>query len=93
MSQANKILQLLLDGQPHRSDEITRHVFGTDDVQKVGLFRLGARIHDLKQKGYKIIGYKDKNPQLYWYQIIHNPFEIRQEMPKAEVSEEQARLL
>ena len=68
MSQTNEIYNILSDGLPHRSDQIQEKMFGST---KVGLFRLAARVNDLKQLGYAIKGWKDdKVKTLYWYQLI-----------------------
>lgn len=65
MSQTDRLLSFLEDHEPHRSDVIVREVYGP----QCPLSRLSARIWDLKQKGHEIIGWKDKNPVLYWYQL------------------------
>lgn len=94
-SSVDRIYEILKDGQPHRSDEITTELFGTADTQKTGLFRLGARIWDIK-KDYKveIKGYKDKdNPKLYWYQIINfEPARPEVKEPQAQRSATQGQL-
>lgn len=67
MSQADKLLALLSDGLPHRTDEIAELVYGGSHL---GLSRIGARVYDLKKKRYDINGWKDKEtPSLYWYQL------------------------
>ena len=66
MSQNAKILELLSDGKPHRTDEIMASVYGGSHL---GLARIGARIWELKKKGYEIKGWKDSNPTLYYYQL------------------------
>ena len=67
MSQINLILNLLQDGQAHRTDEIVKKVYG----EGLSLARVGARIWDLKKRGYAIRGWKDpKIKTLYWYQLI-----------------------
>ena len=65
--QLQQILEILMDCEPHRFDEFQQKIFGGI---KYGAFRLGARIYDLRKKGYSINGWKDKtNPALYWYQM------------------------
>ena len=68
MAQADILYDLLSDGEPHRTDEIMRKVYGGSHL---GLSRVGARIFDVKAKyNVKIDGWKDEhNPTLYWYQI------------------------
>ena len=57
-SQTQRLLELLSDGEPHRSDEILEKVYGGSHL---GIARISARIYDLKQKGYDIVGFKDKH--------------------------------
>lgn len=72
----NRIFEILSDGYPHRSDHITAQLFGSSDTIEVGLFRLGARIYDLKKDGHKISGWlDDNNRKLYWYRLEHASFE------------------
>lgn len=72
----NRIFEILSDGYPHRSDHITAQLFGSSDTIEVGLFRLGARIYDLKKDGHKISGWlDDNNRKLYWYKLEHASFE------------------
>jgi len=83
MSQANRLLALLFDELPHRTDEIVEKVYGPS----MSLSRVGARIFELKQKGHDIIGWKDKeNRTLYWYQLrpVKNPFHLRSQTPSPE---------
>jgi len=66
MSQRNRLFDLLYDLKPHRTDEIVREVYG----EGLSLSRVGARIYDLKELGYDIVGWKDRsNPTLYWYRL------------------------
>ena len=67
-SQVQKIYKILLDGLPHRTDEFQERIFGST---KYGLFRLSARIWDIKNKyNVEIESWKDKEiPSLWWYQI------------------------
>jgi hypothetical protein len=68
MTQAERLLQLLKDGLPHRTDEILREVYGSEHL---GIARIGARIADLKKLGHHIIGYHDpENSRLYIYKLI-----------------------
>lgn len=70
-SHKQQVLEILQDYRPHRTDEITRRMFGSDETIKTGLFRLASRISDLKKEGYKIKGDPDPvNSKLYWYQLI-----------------------
>ena len=67
MSQSNRLEAMLLDGYPHRTDEIMRVVYGADHL---GIARIASRITDLKDRGHVIVGWKDEErPSLYWYQI------------------------
>ena len=86
MSQANKLLTLLSDGNPHRTDEILRVVYGNEHL---GLARPGARIDDLKKRGHTIRGWHDtKQRTLYWYQLIPPP-----KWPKYSVTTEKQSVL
>jgi hypothetical protein len=68
MTQTERLLQLLKDGQPHRTDEILREVYGSEHL---GIARVGARIADLKKLGHHIVGYHDpQNRKLYTYKLI-----------------------
>ena len=72
-SQRTKVLNVLLDYLPHSTYEITEKVFGTVDVTKIGQWRLGARIADLKEDGHTIIGEWGKDSRerrVYYYQLI-----------------------
>lgn len=80
MSQTLKLLNLLQDGRPHRTDEIMAKVYGNDHL---GLARVGARIWDLKKKGNDIRGWKDENNHaLYYYQLIIPQPVIAQKQPE-----------
>lgn len=75
MSQADKLLEVLSDGEPHRTDEILDKVYGGEHL---GLARIGARVHDLKNRGQKIEGWTDPDHKtLYWYQL-ENPAKSRE---------------
>lgn len=67
MSQAESLLNLLSDGKPHSTFEITRIVYGLDHA---GVCRISARIKELRDRGFDIDGFKDKeNKARYWYQL------------------------
>jgi len=72
MSLKDKIYEILKDGKPHRSDEIVRRLFRTDNTTKIGLFNLHARIHDLRKDGYNIppATHDKEYSKLCWYQIV-----------------------
>lgn len=78
ISQTEKLYNLLLSGDPIRTDEIVRLVYTSGS-----LARVGARIFDVKKKYLvDIIGWHDKdNPKLYWYQLVKNDIPL-QEMPE-----------
>jgi hypothetical protein len=68
MTQTERLLQLLKDYHPHRTDEILREVYGSEHL---GIARVGARIADLKKLSHHIIGYHDpQNRKLYVYKLI-----------------------
>lgn len=72
-SQTVKLLNLLSDFKPHRTDEILKKVYGNSHL---GIARISARVYDLKKKYHcNIKCIKDrKNPTLSFYQIIPNVF-------------------
>lgn len=73
MSQIERLLEVLKDKQPHSNFGIMERMYPQG---KQGLFRLGARIWDLKGKGYEIEAWHDKeNSTKYWYQLISTPNE------------------
>jgi len=53
MTQTARLLQLLKDHKPHRTDEILREVYGSEHL---GIARIGARINDLKKLGHDNVG-------------------------------------
>lgn len=69
MSQLDLLYDLLYDGQPHRTDEIMKVVYGSDHL---GVARIAARISDLRKRGVMVKpAWPDKEkPTLYWYQLI-----------------------
>ena len=71
MSQPDRMLKLLSDGLPKRTDEILRVVYGNEHL---GLARVGAVIFVLKKRGHEIVGWTDENVRsLYWYQMTSKP--------------------
>ena len=71
MSQSARLLEFLSDGRWHRTDDILREVYGDDHL---GIARIGARIHGLKQDGAAIEGRRDeKIKSLYWYRLLKPP--------------------
>jgi hypothetical protein len=69
-SHKQQVLEILQDYQPHSTFEIVERMFGTSDTQRIGLFRCGARIADLKIDGHKIKSWKDsQDPRKHWYQL------------------------
>jgi hypothetical protein len=74
MTQTERLYNLLKDGNPHRTDEILRVIYGSEH----NVFaRIGARVADLKtgkwpgQVRCEIVGYKDpENQALYFYKLI-----------------------
>ena|ERR1700733_8898302 len=74
MTQTERLYNLLKDGNPHRTDEILRVVYGSEHN---GIPRIGTRVADLKagkwpgQVKCNIEGYKDpENQALYFYKLI-----------------------
>jgi len=71
LSQAEKLRRLLSDGEPHSTLDIMEKVYGGSHL---GIARVGARIHDLKDRGHTIVGWKDeKNKAIYHYQMSMKP--------------------
>ena len=83
-SQTEKLYDLMSDGEPHRTDEIVRKVYGFG----MSLARVGARIYDIKRKfNLNIIGWHDeKNHALYWYQITPDRAVVACQPHKLEVA-------
>lgn len=88
MSQTDRLEQLLLDGEPHRTDEILKAVYGSEHL---GIARIGARIADLKKRGYVINGWRDNEIKtLYWYEIAKAPKEEFKPVPNFDVEKRAA---
>lgn len=67
MSQADVMLRLLSDYQPHSTREIVERVYG---LNAPSIARVGARIYDLKQQGHVIESWTDKeNRTIQWYRL------------------------
>ena len=68
MSQRERLLDLLKDGEPHSTIEILNEVYG---VEHYGVARISARIIELRREGYLIDGWKDKEKKtVYWYRLV-----------------------
>lgn len=76
MAQTKRLYELLLDGKPHRTDEICREVYGDEHL---GVARIGARIWDIKKKYCMAIkSWRDEvKKTLWWYQIDGHPTEVQ----------------
>ena len=59
MNQVNRLLQLLSDGNWHSNIEI---------LNDLHIWRVSARIYDLKKAGYKIET-KNGEKSYYWYRL------------------------
>ena len=71
MSQTIEILELLLDGNPHRVDEILRKVYG---IEKPSIARVASRVHDIRKHGFEVKSWRDpENKKLWWYQLSPAP--------------------
>lgn len=66
---ADRLLYLLSDGMPHRTDEICAKVYG---LNKKGIARIASRASDLRKRGHDIPMAKadEHNSKLYWYRLI-----------------------
>lgn len=85
MSQVDNILRLLMDGLPHSTVEILNTCYNLEDK---GIARIGARIYDLRKRGYKIQGVKDvEKHSIYWYTLVNDSSKIQETKP-TEISEE-----
>lgn len=65
LTQGERLLMLLEDNQWHDTKEILLKVYGNEQL---GLSRVGARIYDLKQKGYDIIS-RHKKGTIWEYKL------------------------
>jgi hypothetical protein len=67
MSQANRLVEELKDGEWHSNFELIRSVYKRNGPSSA---RLAARIYDLKQRGYLIeTMYDETNHKRYWYRM------------------------
>lgn len=63
------LLKLLKDGKWHNTVQIMRKVYGIRG--HVGICRIGARIHDLKDMGYEIESRPVNHDRTVWaYKLI-----------------------
>ncbi len=70
-SQADRLLDLLRDGVEHSTIEILERVYGGGHL---GIARIGARIHDLKGRGFEIVSRRDEQrPTIWLYQLVSAP--------------------
>jgi hypothetical protein len=87
MSQAQKILNLLSDHEPHSTVEILNKCY---DLGDKGIARVGARVWDLKKRGHTIIGERDVDKRsIYWYTLRNEtedmePSNRRHEVPRTD---------
>jgi hypothetical protein len=77
-TQTDKLIGLLLEGRPVRTDEIVNEVYG----DQLSLARVAARVFDAKKLGHVIVGRHDKeNPKLYWYAMNSFPAGFQEKKP------------
>ena len=90
MSQADNLYFILRDGQPHRSDDLVKAVYGEGMVcpecgnrKQMSLARLGARVFDVKRKhNVNIQSYPDpQNRKLWWYVLKLEGEQVIQKIP------------
>lgn len=73
MSQVDKLLELLSDGQPHPTTEILRVVYNLSGEEK-GIARIASRVTDLRDRGYVIESRRGlKNKTVWWYKLMSVP--------------------
>lgn len=73
-SQADRLLDLLSDGQPHSTIEIQRVVYGGEHL---GTARIASRVTDLRDRGYEIESKPWKiNKTVWWYRLKEKPAEV-----------------
>ena len=64
-SQKERLLTVLSDGEWHTTVEIGERVYGFHS----GIYRIGARIHDLKKDGYDIHSQATDNKAIWRYRL------------------------
>ena len=70
-SQADRLLQLLSDGQPHSTPEIQLVVYGGSHL---GTARIASRVTDLRERGRTIDSWPDPENKTVWhYQLKDAP--------------------
>lgn len=67
MSQADRILAILLDGQSHSSAELIERAYGVDRPYSISFTR---RISDLRERGHIIRKEPIKGSKGYAYRLI-----------------------
>ena len=79
-SQVDRLYDLLLDGNPHSTNEIQEKIYGREHL---GYANIHARVTEIRKKyGVRVINFKDdKIKSLTYYQLL--PPEIPlEEMPE-----------
>lgn len=70
-SQADRLLALLLDGEPHNTVEILEKVYGGEHL---GIARIASRVNDLRHRGHEIFSWRDRENSTVWvYQLKNAP--------------------
>ena len=90
-TQASKLYDLLLDGNPHSTSEILDKVYGLDFK---GYANIHGRVTDLRKKyGVRIINFKDdKIKSLTYYQLLPPEVPLN-EMPEYDLYNKQPSLM
>lgn len=66
MSQAEKLLEILSDGERHTVPELIRRVYGLGNPSSA---RLAARVYDLRRRGYEIESDETKRKTIWFYRM------------------------
>ncbi len=70
-SQTDRLLDLLNDGQWHSTPDILAAVYGSEHL---GIARIGARVKDLKDRGFEIESRRDDMHKTVWhYRLVSGP--------------------
>lgn len=67
MTQAVRLLEILLDGRVHTVPELLRRVYG---LNKPSSARLAARVYDLRRLGYNILSDKVKGTKWKYWMVL-----------------------